>query len=146
MKNECCACFWGTEVQRTVSDDGMTWVDLCDRSSKTSWVTCLFIVPLIFLSGVLLSMIGSGYFENSIWFSWNRLYRKWETLQKWSRSYFPRNCWTSPSWGVKKLSNISTGNQVLPSPVSSMHAPSSTQGTWLHLARHLCCVRIKEYE
>lgn len=25
MKNECCTCFWGKEVQRTVSDDGMTW-------------------------------------------------------------------------------------------------------------------------
>lgn len=73
------------------------------------------------------------------------LYGKWETLQQWSRSYFPRN-WTSPSWGVKKLSSIKTRNQVLPSHVSSLHSSSSTQGTWLHLARHLHYVRNKEYE
>lgn len=121
-KNECCTCFWGEEVQRTVSDDGMIWTDIFDHSLKTSWVTCVFVHITFYLpvwSFVILVVTLKIIFDLAGIMWW--LYGKSKTLWKWSRSYFLGNQWTYLSSGVKKLSIITTRNQVLPSHVFSLH-------------------------
>lgn len=106
-RSECCTCFWGKEVQRTVSDDGMIWTDIFDHSLKTSWVTYMFVHITFHLpvwSFVILVVTLKIIFDLAGIMWW--LYGKLKALWKWSRSYFLGNQWTYlKQWGKRAFSH-----------------------------------------
>lgn len=118
----------------TITDDGMTWADLCGHSLKTSWVTSLFILPFIcFLSAYLepilififlKSTIASHYLEKSAWFIWNKVVALWERENievKQNLSKFLDNSGTYLSKETENRLLSVESNQLLLSHVSSLH-------------------------